>query len=67
MSISEAQSDQVEPLVGRRMSFAKAFKAEIMEWRRLSKDDESLLRMFSACVAMRMRGQDPATLLPEER
>lgn len=53
----------LDPLVGRRLRFLPAFKAEIKQWRRLSNEDESLIRMFCACVAMRMRGEDPATLL----
>jgi hypothetical protein len=61
-----AAGRRVEPLVGRRLSFLKAFKLEIASWKRLTIEQESMLRMFSACVAMRMRGEDPKNLLMEK-
>ena len=63
--ITDPTSGKVDCSGVRRMSFVKAFKAEIKCWRRISQEDDALLRTFSACVAMRMRGEDPDTLLPK--
>jgi len=49
----------------RRMNFLKAFKTEIKHWKRLSQEEDALLRIFCACVAMRMRGEDPEALMPK--
>ena len=53
----------VERLVGRRMRFLPAFREEIKNWKRVGFENEMMIRMFCCCVGMRMRGEDPATLL----
>lgn len=47
----------------KRQSHLAAFKAEIREWKRLTAEEEVLIRIFCSCVAMRMRGEDPAEVL----
>lgn len=46
-----------------RMTFEKAFRAEIRQWK-LSMEEESLIRMVAACVAIRMNGRKPSDVLP---
>lgn len=41
----------------KRQRFKDAFRAELREWRRLTSDEEALLRIFCACVALRMKGK----------
>jgi hypothetical protein len=38
--------------------YVAAVKAELRMWRRISRDDESMLRAFSAAVFVRMNGGD---------
>jgi hypothetical protein len=63
--MTEVVPESPQSTSARRMNFLKAFKAEIKHWKRLSQEEESLLIAFCACVAMRMRGEDPETLLPK--
>lgn len=59
------KSQTTELPVVRRINFLKAFRTEIKRWKRLSQQEDALLRIFCACVAMRMRGEDPDTLMPK--
>lgn len=47
-----------------REEFATTLKAELKQWRRLSFEQQSLLRAFCVCLAERIDGRDPEMLLP---
>jgi len=51
-------SAPVDAIVIKRVRFAKAFQDEIKCWK-LSIDEDAMLRAFAACVAVRMKGENP--------
>ena len=61
MSETEPPQLGVHRIVRKRVPLPKAFRDEIKCWR-LSFGEESMLRVFVACVATRMKGENPDDL-----